>query len=219
MRPRLAPVILLAVTASLVAGTGAVAAVPAVLRSTESAAEDLVDHALGRDRAELVATAGSLKAAASGAAPALRRARVPATLVIDLRRRAARAAKLAPRAPFLDVALAANAVSELMPDLYARFRDPVPPGILRLDYLDREAQLRSLARQPEKVAAAVAKLERTWAPLRRRIIAAGGAREVAAYQRHVAAMKRLDPRAAKRVQTEAENGLALVDELEQVFLR
>jgi hypothetical protein len=104
-----------------------------------------------------------------------------------------------------------------MAELYARFQDPVPPEILTLDYLDREAELRSLAGQPNAVASAVKQLGPTWAKVRPKVVAAGGAKEAAAYQRHVTAMRRLDPAAATKVRAEAERGLALVDELESVF--
>jgi hypothetical protein len=89
--------------------------------------------------------------------------------------------------------------------------------IQTLDYLDREAQFRSLAAQPAKVTAVVKELARTWARVRPKVIAAGGASQAEAYGRHVAAMARLDPRSSAKVQAEAVHGLALVDELEQVF--
>jgi hypothetical protein len=115
------------------------------------------------------------------------------------------------------VLLAANSVSQLMPALYVHFADPVPPDIQALDYLDREAQFRSLAGQPAKVAAAVTELARTWSRVRPKVAAAGGAAEAAAYTAHVAALQRLSPTAAAKVQAEAVHGLDLVDRLEQVF--
>ena len=194
--------------------------VPQVLRDTESSAEDLVDYALARDRRNVVAAAAELESAASGpAAAALTRAGVPAATVARLRARAGHVAVLARRAPYIAVALAANDVSALMAELYAHFRDRVPASVLELDYLDREAQLRSLAGTPTQVAAAVKRLAPVWARLRQKVVAAGGAQEAAAFTAHVAAMKRLDPAAARAVQAEAAHGLELVDRLEQVFLR
>jgi len=194
--------------------------VPASLMETESAAEDIIDFVLSHDRGSLVTRASSLRAAANGpAAAALTRAGVPSAKVAQLKRRAERVTQLARSGSFIDIALAANAVSQLMPDLYARFRDPIPAPILTLDYLDREVQFRSVARQPEKVAMAITALERTWMRLRREVIAAGGAKAAAAYQRHVVALRRLGPRAGKELQAEAVNGLNLVDEIENVFAR
>jgi len=196
------------------------APVPPSLKTVESSAEDIVDFALSKDRGGVSATAASLKAAANGpAAAALTRSGVPSAELAQLKARANRVAQLAGSGSFIAIALAANAVSELMADLYGRFQDRVPARILRLDYLDREAQLRSLARQKEKVAVAMRQLGPTWVRLRPKVIAAGGARQAAAYDRHVAAMKRLVRGAGKNVQAEAVHGLELVDQLEQVFTR
>jgi hypothetical protein len=193
---------------------------PAILGATESSAEDIVDFALAGDRGNTTREATRLKAAADGeAAETLTRFGVPAAEITRLKQRASRVAQLARAYSFIAVALAANAVSQLMPDLYRHFRNPVPTSILTLDYLDREAQLRSLAGQPEKIALAVRRLRPTWAGVRLKVIAAGGATEAAAYQRHVTAMNRLEPTAARQVQAEAVRGLELVDDLERVFVR
>jgi hypothetical protein len=194
------------------------APVPASLKETESAAEDIIDFVLSHDRVAVVASASSLRTVANGpGAAALARAGVPAAEVAQLKQRANRVARLARRGSFIDIALAANAVSQLMPDLYEHFQDRIPAALLALDYLDREAQFRSLAGQPEQVANAVTALARTWARLRREVIAAGGAKEAAAYQRHVVAMKRLVPGAPKKLQAEAVHGLELIDQMESVF--
>jgi hypothetical protein len=115
------------------------------------------------------------------------------------------------------VALAANAVSGLMPQLYAHFHDRVPPSVLMLDYLDREAQLRSLVLERAQVNVAVKRLASTWPPLRPKVVAAGGAAAAAAYDKHVAAMKRLVRGSLTAVRKEAVHGLVLVDALEHAF--
>ena len=194
------------------------APVPASLTDVESAAEDIVDFALAGDRRSVIAKASALEAAARGSVTtALADVGVPSARVTLLKKRANHVAQLARAAPLVGVALAANAVSELMPSFYARFQNRVPPSIFMLDYLDREAQLRSLARQPDQVAAAVKELGRTWGQVQPKVVSAGGAREAAAYRAHVSAMKRLLSRGNAALQAEAVRGLALVDELEQVF--
>lgn len=194
--------------------------VPASVKSAGSSAEDILNFALSRDRAVAIETAASLKAAANGpAAAALTRAGVPRALIRRLKERANRLARLARTGSFLDIALAANAVSQLMSDLYARFEDRVPATVLKLDYLEHEAHLRALTQQPGRVAAAVKRLRPTWALLRSKVIAAGGAEVANAYQRHVAAMNRLAPGVGLKLQAEAVHGLTLVDRLERVFLR
>jgi hypothetical protein len=196
------------------------APVPASLTEVESAAEDIVDLALANDRRGVIAKAATLEATASGSvATALMRAGVPSAKTTLLKKRAVRVAQLARAAPLVGVALAANAISELMPSFYGRFRGRVPGAIFMLDYLDREAQLRSLARQANRVKDAVAKLGRTWTQVRPTVVTAGGADEARVYGRHVAAMKRLLSRDNPELQAEAVRGLALVDDLENVFTR
>jgi hypothetical protein len=211
----------LVLAAAVLFTTAAQAApVPSSLQSVESSAEDLVDLALAGDRRGTIATAGELAAFAKGpAAASLTRAGVGSAKIVQLGRTANRVVALAPRAPLVRVALAANAVSGLMPGLYAHFHDRVPPSVLALDYFDREAQLRSLVRERRRVNVAVKQLASTWAALRPRVIAAGGAAPARAYDKHVAAMERLVRGPLKNVREEAEHGLAVVDTLEQVFTR
>jgi hypothetical protein len=192
--------------------------VPEVLGDLESSAEDTVDYALAHDRARVEAEARSLRSTANGpAAVALARAGVPAADVALLRARAGHVAELSRRGSYVSIALAANAVSQLMPRLYGRFRSSVPALVLRLDYFDREAQLRALAGQGGLVESAIDGLRRAWPRVRPKVIAAGGAAEAAAFDRHVAAMARLRAGDRRAVEAEAVRGLELVDDLERVF--
>lgn len=191
---------------------------PEIVTDVESGAEDIVDYALSGDRASAVSAAADVRTAVNGpAATVLTASRVPARLVTALWSMAGRLERVARHGRFVEIALAANGVSQLMPDIYARFRNRVPALILALDYFDRESQLRSLARQPAKVAVAVRGLRATWPRVRPKVRAAGGTAEAAAFDRHVRTMTGLHPTAAKRVQAEAVRGLELVDELERVF--
>ena len=192
--------------------------VPESLIAVESSAEDLVDVALAHDRAGVVSKARALRSASRGpAASTLSATGASAAEITELRRRVARVSGLAAAGGFTAVALAANGVSGLMPTLYAHFDDPVPPSVLALDYLDREAQLRSLAGQRGRVPPIVARLQSTWSALRPRVVASGGSREASAFDRHVASMKRLAHASGARLRSEAVNGLNLVDEIEVVF--
>src|SRR4051812_5403604 len=105
---------LAAVVASLAIVAGPV---PASLVATESAAEDIVDVALASDRSGVGATAASLRSDARGSAASLARAGVPKTEVAQLQQRAAHVVSIARNGSFVEVALAANAVSQLVPDL------------------------------------------------------------------------------------------------------
>jgi hypothetical protein len=193
--------------------------VPKSLGTVESAAEDAIDFAREGDRPSVVTATRKLRRAASGKAAAdLRRARVPEDRIALLQERARVVAALAPRADLLRISLGANQVSALMPEFYARYADPVPPDVLKLDYLDREAQLRSLAGDRPGVRAAVRDLSSTWAALRRDVIGARGRKVAGSYSRHAAAMRGLlRGSGGAALQREAVTGLELVDELEGVF--
>jgi hypothetical protein len=217
---RAAALAVLAVALVAHGSASAAAPVPSSLKALESSAEDLVDVALAGNRQEVVAGASELSTLANGQAlTSLSRAGVPRALIGGLKERSGVVRRLAAKGAFVRVALAANAVSGLMAQLYGHFRDRVPPSVLTLDYLDREAQLRSLMGGRNGVATVVKRLEPTWTPLRRQVIAAGGTKQAAAYDKHVAAMKRLVVGPLGRVRGEALHGLALVDELEGVFTR
>jgi hypothetical protein len=193
--------------------------VPSSLGTVESAAEDAIDFAHEGDRPKVVRAIRALRRAADGrAATDLRKAQVPEDRIAALQDRARLVAALAGRAELVRVSLAANQVSALMPEFYARYTDPVPPAVLKLDYLDREAQLRSQAGDRAAVRAAVRDLSSTWAALRQDVIDARGRKVAASYTRHAAAMRRLSRGSNEpSLQREAVTGLELVDQLEGVF--
>jgi hypothetical protein len=195
--------------------------VPASLGRVESGAEDTIDFAHPGSRAKVVSTARRLRRVADDRASAdLRRAGARQDQLFALRERTHLLEAIAPRAAFDRVALAANRISALMPAFYARYRDPVPPEVLKLDYLDREAHLRSLAGDRASVQPTVAALTSTWRGLRARVLAAGGDKIAARFSRHVRAMRRLARGADERtLQQEAAVGLELVDRLERQFRR
>jgi len=196
----------------------AAGAVPASLGTLESGAEDTVDFAHGRDRAAVVRTARKVLSAARGRAAAdLRDAGVAPAQISALQDRARLLDGIAARAPFVRVSLAANAISALMPAFYARYEDPVPPDVLELDYLDREAQLRSQAGDRASLAPVVRSLSATWTKLRPEVVDAGGDAVAARYDRHVEAMRRLSRNAGRALEREAATGLELVDDLEHQF--
>jgi hypothetical protein len=194
--------------------------VPASLTALESSAEDIVDVALAHDRARVIVMGGTLTSSAGGATMReLVKAGTTPAEIGALRARVALVARLSHSGPFTSIALAANAVSGVVAGLYAHFADRVPVAVRRLDYLDREAQLRSLAGQRAAVQPVVARLAATWKPLRPAVVQHGGGTVAAAYARHVAAMGRLAQKSGGAFRSEAVNGLNIVDELETVFSR
>jgi hypothetical protein len=194
---------------------------PSAISQLESSAEDLVDFARARNRAKVVKGAGKLRDLAQGGAErALTRDKAAEGLIEALKGQAQATAQLAPSAAFLQVALAANQVSSFMPVAYSYYTYPVPPAVLKLDYLDREAQLRSIANDPALTQRAVNQLSTTWNKLRSEVVKAGGGKEAARYSAHVAAIRRLGESFDRpAIRKEAGRGLQLVDELEDVFRR
>jgi hypothetical protein len=192
--------------------------VPAELTRAETAAEDVIGFLEQRKPAKSKAEARILADLAHGqAAASLRLAKVPAPRIKAFQQRADRTRRLSSRnARPLPVSLAANSVSQLMPSFYAHYHDPVPPTVLKLDYLDREVQLRSQAGQRTKVRGAVRKLQATWRQLRPQLVKRGGTKEAKAYDRHVSALKRGGR--ATAIQKQAVHGLDVVDKMEGVFL-
>jgi hypothetical protein len=195
--------------------------VPPILRTVESAAEDTIDLALAGRRARAVRSARKLKAAADGpAASELRAAGVGAAEITDFRARAADVAELAPAADLTRVALASNRAFALVPGFFARYASPVPAGVLRLDHLDFEAKLRARVGDSRSLGAAARRLAGTWARMRPGVLRAGGDRPAARFDAHVTSLRRLALHGAGRpAEREAQHGLDLVDELEEVYER
>jgi hypothetical protein len=193
--------------------------IPAPLRTVESASEDAIDLALAGKRRQVVEKARTLKAAADGpAADVLRKAGVNEATIADFRARADRVARLAPRADLLRVALASNHAFGAVPGFFALYENRVPADVTRLDYLDFEAKLRATAGDHAQLRAAIAQLAQTWRKLRPAFVTAGGYRVAPKFDEHVTRIQRLaagtDRAATVR---EAQHGLDLVDQLEDVY--
>jgi hypothetical protein len=193
--------------------------IPSVLRTVESATEDTIDLALAGRRDKVVRNARKLKAAADGpAATELREAGVGAAEITDFRARAADVAKLAPTADLTRVALASNRAFALVPGFFARYTSPVPADVLRLDYLDFEAKLRARVGDARGLGDASRRLGATWVHVRPAVLRAGGDRAAARFDAHVAQLGRLVSDGGGRpAEREAQHGLDLVDELEEVY--
>jgi hypothetical protein len=192
--------------------------VPSSLDAVESGAEDTIDFARQGSRSKVEGAVRKLRRALGPASTDLDEAGVEADRIAALKARIDLLQSLGPRADFDRVSLAANQISALMPEFFGLYDVPVPPDVLELDYLDREAQLRSVVGDADSVKRAVRELSSTWAGLRRRTIDAGGRPIAARFTRHVALMRRKahDPE-SRALQKEAAAGLELVDELERQF--
>lgn len=192
--------------------------VPKPLTRAETAAEDVIGFLEKGQPAKSQAETRILRRLAHGqAASVLRQAGVPEARINALQQRADRTAKLSMAgSPPMRVSLAANSVSQLMPGFYARYQDPVPASVLKLDYLEREVHLRSQTGEKAKVRQTVRQLDATWRQVRPQLIQAGGTQVAQAYDQHVSALK--GGSTATATQNQAVQGLDLVDKMEGVFL-
>lgn len=201
-------------------GSEARRSVPDSLSKAESAAEDSIDLILAGKRDKTIKSARTLDDLAQGKLADDLEGNASKEELGELRARAAELARIAPDGEPLTVALAANHAFELIAGFFGRFETKAPGVVMLLDYFDFEAKLRALAHQIDPLRAAVDQLSKTWAELSKALPA--GDQAVAARTRfdaHVAAMTALlavgtdfDGMAA-----EAEHGLDLVDELEDLY--
>ena len=164
----------------------------------------------------MVSKARALRVAASGQAAAdLREAGASPAELAALKARADKVAKLAPKAPLLDVAVASNQAFALVPDFFARYEGDVPSDVTKLDYFDFEIKLESKAKEVANLLRAIVGLQTTWDSVQPKVTDPEAADR---YDAHVKAIKELggdaDP---DKMQREAQHGLDLVDELEQSF--
>lgn len=204
--------------ATVATSTVAKSTVPKSLMRAETAAEDVIGFREQGKPAKSKAEARILRDLAHGkAADDLRRAGVSESQIAAFQHRADRTARLSlGGASTLRVSLAANSVSQLMPGFYARYQDPVPPTVLKLDYLDRQVQLDARGGHRAKLRATVRQLDATWQQLRPQLVQAGGVNVAKAYDQHVNALKRGGT--ATAIQKQAVHGLDIVDQMEGVFL-
>lgn len=195
--------------------------IPAELGAAESASEDTIDLALAGKRDRVVVTANRLKDLANG--PLIKKVRsagAKEAVISDFKQSAARVAQLAPEADLLSVAIESNHAYGDVTEFFALFASKVPADVSRLDHADFEAKLRATAKQNLPLGDAVHSLAGTWTRLRPGFVKAGGSKVAPKFDAHVKRMERLlDTSDWNAIIHEAQHGLDLVDELEDVYRR
>jgi hypothetical protein len=194
--------------------------VPRSLSRAESAAEDSIDLILAGKRDKAIQSAGTLDRLAQRDLAEDLEGIASKEELGELQARAGELAKIAPTGEPIAVALAANHAFELIAQLFGKFQSAVPGTVLVLDYLDFEAKLRALAHEIDPVRATVTRLSTTWSELSKTF--PSGDKASAARNRfdaHVAAMTSLATAGTDfdGMAKEAQHGLDLVDELEEVY--
>ena len=193
---------------------------PRSLSRAESAAEDSIDLILAGNRDKANRSAGSLDQLAQGDLAKDLEGVASKEELGELQARAAELARIAPSGEPIAVALAANHAFELIAQLFGKFHSDVPGSVMVLDYLDFEAKLRALAHDIDPLRATVTHLSTTWTGLAKTFPSGDKANAVRGrFDAHVAAMTSLATAGTDLdgLAREAQHGLDLVDEIEEVY--
>jgi hypothetical protein len=194
--------------------------IPRSLSRAESAAEDSIDLILAGKRDKAVRSAGDLDHLAQGDLVKDLEGVASKEELGELQGRAAELARIAPSGEPVAVALAANHAFELIAQLFGKFQSAVPGPVMVLDYLDFEAKLRALAHDVDPLKATVTRLSTTWGELAKTFPSGDKAGAVRGrFDAHVAAMTALAAAGTdfNGMAAEAQHGLDLVDEIEEVY--
>jgi hypothetical protein len=194
--------------------------IPRSLSRAESAAEDSIDLILAGNRDKAIRSAATLDQLAQRDLAEDLEGVASKEELGELQARAAELARIAPSGEPIAVALTANHAFELIAQLFGRFQSDVPGAVLVLDYLDFEAKLRALAHDIDPLRATVTRLSTTWSELAKSYPAGDKAGAVRGrFDAHVAAMTTLAATGTDfdGMAREAQHGLDLVDEVEEVY--
>ena len=194
--------------------------IPRSLSRAESAAEDSIDLILAGNRDKAIRSATNLDQLAQRDLAKDLEGVANKEELGELQARAADLARIAPSGEPIAVALAANHAFELIAQLFGNFQSDVPGAVLVLDYLDFEAKLRALAHDIDPRRATVTRLSTTWSELAKTFPSGDKARAVRGrFDAHVAAMTSMAAAGTDfdGMAREAQHGLDLVDELEEVY--
>jgi hypothetical protein len=191
--------------------------IPQAVLDFESLAEDAYDTALNGDLAALRKAAAALEAHWKKLRKAVVRDGLKDASARALDKSVARLSSLSGTSTDrVELARAANAVSDTMDDIFALYHPKVPPEILSLDFLGREIVLDCKATDARAAARDLKTLEKEWAGLRPKVIKAGGSKEATDMDGALRAARDalLGPDWAE-LQKQAEAELELVDSMEK----
>jgi hypothetical protein len=191
--------------------------VPQAVLDFESLAEDSYDTALSGDLAAVRTAAAALAEHWKKLRVTVVRDGLKSASVRALDKSVAQFSSLSQAgAGSLDLARAANAVSDTMDDVFALYHPKVPPEILSLDFLGRELVLDCKSTDARSAGIDLKTQEKEWAGLRPKVVKAGGNKQAgdmdAALRAASGALSRSD---WGSLQKQAETQLELVDSMEK----
>ncbi len=182
----------------------------------EALAEDTYDKALSGDAGGVHAAAASIQSRWKKLRKTVVRAGLKEASARALDRSVARLVSLsASAADTLQLARAANAVTDTMDDIFALYHPKAPPELMTLDFLGRELMLD--ARTPDLHAGAAHRkdLQSEWAGVRPKVIKAGGEKEATGMDDTLAAADRAIAQGDQaELEKQAQSELELVDAIE-----
>jgi len=196
------------------------ASVPRSLSKAESAAEDTIDLILAGKRDQAVRSAATLDALSQRQLPDDLEGVASKEDLGELQARAAELTRIAPTGEPVTVALAANHAFEIIAGLFGKYPSAVPGSVLVLDYLEFETKLRALSHEADQVRVTAGRVAATWAVLAGSFPTGDKADAVRRrFDAHVAALGALATAGTDfdGLAKEAQHGLDLVDELEEVY--
>jgi hypothetical protein len=193
--------------------------VPADLQNIEGVAEDAYDMALAGNWDNVAADAADLDAQWAAYRDQALNDGASESLTTSLENAIAGLASAAANSTEKAVvARAANAVSAPMPDLFALYQPTIPTEILALDYLGREIVLDGMEGDFWSATTDTDTTQATWDAVRRKVFDAGGDREAVDYDISITNIRHaIQDQDAAALITEANNGLEIVDRIENVF--
>jgi hypothetical protein len=192
------------------------AGIPKAVLDFEALAEDTYDKALSGDAGGVKAAAASMQSRWKKLRKTVMRAGLKDASARSLDKSVARLASLsASTASNLQLARAANAVTDTMDDIFALYHPKAPPELMTLDFLGRELVLD--ARTPDLHAGATHRqeLQSEWAGVRPKVIKAGGEKEATGVDDALAAADRAIAQGDEAgLEKQAQAELELVDAIE-----
>jgi hypothetical protein len=191
-------------------------AVPKPALDFEAKAEDAYDTALKGDVAGVRAAAASLGDLWKKLRKIVQRDRLSSATIRALDKAVARFSSLsATSTDRVQLARAANAISDPMDDVFELYHPKVPPTLISLDFLGREIVLDCKESALQPAASHLKALEPEWAGLRPKVVKAGGSTQATNLDDALAAARKaIGSQDFAELEKRAQAVLDLVDSME-----
>ncbi|MFN8489622.1 MAG: hypothetical protein U0350_18705 [Caldilineaceae bacterium] len=193
-------------------------AVPEALQTIEAQAEDIIDNAPGGNWAKIQAAVTSALAADKTYQAQAANDKAPQVFVDALAATLQALEKAASAKDAHNTMQTANDVSAALMDLFVVYQPAIPADIGRLDVLERQVVLDVAEKDFQAAADSLAKVETLWVRLKPLILQHNGAKVATQFDASLTTQQTAGKnKDAAAVTAEAQNGLELVDALEELY--